>query len=218
MRSLMLMAVLLLSTPCALRAEEANDGQEQEQAPTVISPIFGQLVMFTLPVGFRTVFEQPSAASYIREAVLKGETVDHWSQMVTVTGAKGLASQPEASAQQFAAQIAAGIQKACPQTFQVKPLGPSSVSGHEAFAAVASCGKVDASADKHSETALIVAIKGAEDLYTVQWAERTAANAENLTIDEAKWKDRLAKLSPLRLCPIEPGETAPYPSCVSKTE
>ena len=37
---------------------------------------------------------------------------------------------------------------------------------------IASCGRVEFGADKHSETALIVAIKGSADYYTVQWAER----------------------------------------------
>jgi hypothetical protein len=183
---------------------------------TAISPIFSQLVMFSLPASFTTVFEQPSNAQYIREAVLKGETVDKWSQMITVTGAKGLAVNPQVSAQSVAANIASGFKRACPETFAVKPMGGTRISGQDAFVAVASCGKVDTSAETHSETALIVSIKGARDVYTIQWAERTAASAENLTIDEALWKERLAKLAPIHVCPIVPGETAPYPSCVNQ--
>lgn len=217
MRRLTIALALLSSLPCAAAADPAPNASGNAPAgPAVISPIFSQLVMFTLPAGFKTVFEHPTADRYIREAVLDGETVDRWSQMITVTGAKGLATSPQMSAQYFAAQIAAGFQKTCPKTFSVKPLGPTTVSGQEAFVAVASCGKVDASPDKHSETALIVAIKGTTDVYTVQWAERTPANAENLTIDESKWKDRLTKLTPIRVCAITPGEKPPYPSCAHK--
>jgi hypothetical protein len=183
---------------------------------TTISPIFGQLVMFSLPAEFATVNEQSNDRQYIREAVLKGETVDRWTQMITVTGAKGLATNPQMSAQYFAAQIAGGFQKACPNTFSVKPMGEVKISEREAFVAVASCGKVDTSADKHSETALILAIKGVEDIYTIQWAVRTPSSAENLTIDEAVWKSRLEKLTPIHVCPIIPGEKPPYPSCVNK--
>lgn len=217
MRRRMSVLALLCAMPTVAAADavsKANSGAPPALA--VISPIFSQLVMFTLPPGFKTVFEQPAADSYIREAVLNGETVDRWSQMITVTGARGLASNPQMSAQYFAAQIAAGFQKACPTTFSVKPLGQTAVSGQEAFVAVASCGKVDASAEKHSETALILAIKGTADIYTLQWAERTPANAENLTIDEKKWSDRLTKLTPVRVCAIQPGEKPPYPSCSSK--
>lgn len=216
MRCLIFLLALICASPGLATAEETSKTGTQAANPIVISPIFGQLVMFTLPADFTTVSEQPTAETYIREAVLKGETVDQWSQMITVTGAKTTPTHPDLSAQYFAAQIAAGFQKACPATFSVKPLGPTSISGEEAFVAIASCGKVDASTDKHAETALIVSIKGADSIYTVQWAERAPANAENLTIDEAKWKARLAKLAPIRICPIKPGEKPPYPSCVDE--
>ncbi|MGH6710628.1 MAG: hypothetical protein ACREEK_16835 [Bradyrhizobium sp.] len=40
--------------------------------------------------------------------------------------------------------------------------------------------------------------------------------AAQSAIDEGKWLARLGQLQPIRLCPIVPGEPAPYPSCVSK--
>ncbi|MGZ3350874.1 MAG: hypothetical protein ACXU89_18215, partial [Xanthobacteraceae bacterium] len=84
----------------------------------------------------------------------------------------------------------------------------------EAYAAVAGCGKVGA--DGHSETALIVAVKGSSDAYTIQWAERTAQASSARDIDEAKWRGRLRELMPIRLCAIVPGEAAPYPSCLQQ--
>ena len=81
---------------------------------------------------------------------------------------------------------------------------------------MATCGKVDASADKHSETALIVAVKGISDAYTIQWAERAASPASGPAIDDAKWQGRLRELMPIRLCAIVPGEAAPYPSCLQQ--
>jgi hypothetical protein len=107
------------------------------------------------------------------------------------------------------------FKNACPDTFAAEGLGATKFGGQDAFVAVASCGKVDQSSDKHSETALIVAIKGRADYYTVQWAERTGPSGKP-AIDAAKWQARLRQLQPIRLCPIEPGETAPYPSCVGK--
>ena len=194
MRKPSIALAVLLATAGSTRAEETKP----PSAFTVISPIFSELVMFQLPSIFTTVFEQPSATNYIREAVPKGETVEKWTEMITVTGAKGLARTPQASAQGFAANIAAGFKRACPDTFAAKPVGPLAISGHDGFVAVASCGKVGGSNAAHSETALIVAIKGAEDIYTIQWAERRPASAENLTIDQALWKERLSKLSPVR--------------------
>ncbi len=182
---------------------------------TVISPVFGQLVSFSMPSTFVVVGENTNGPSYIREAVLKGETAGRWTQMITVTGAKGLVANPKMSPEVFAASIAGGFKSACPDTFVAKGLGPAKLGDQEGYAAVASCGSVVSSPDKHSETALIVAVKGSADYYTLQWAERTPASGKPV-IDEAKWQDRLRQLQPVRLCPIVPGERAPYPSCVSK--
>ena len=183
---------------------------------TAISPIYSQLVVFSLPSNFKTVFENSNGKNYIREAALKDETTERWSQMITVTGAKGLAHDPAITPESFAASIAGGFKSACPENFTATVLGPAKYSGQEAFAAVASCGKVAASEDKHSETALIVAVKGTDDYYTIQWAERTPSSAENLTIDAGKWKARLDNLRPIRFCPIVPGETAPFRSCMNQ--
>lgn len=183
---------------------------------TVISPVFAQLVAFSMPSSFVVIGENTNGPSYIREAVLKGETASRWTQMITVTGAKGLVGNPKVSPETFAASIAGGFRSACPETFAVKAIGPTRFGDQEAFVAVASCGSVASSADKHSETALVVALKGSADYYTLQWAERAPGSGKP-AIDEAKWLERLRQLQPIRLCPIVPGERAPYPSCVSKS-
>jgi hypothetical protein len=180
-----------------------------------ISPIFGQLVSFSMPSSFVVVGENTNGPSYIREAILKGETADRWTQMITVTGAKGMAADPKVSPEAFAASIAGGFKSACPDTFLAKGLGPAKFGDSDAYTAIASCGSVVSAPDKHSETALVVAIKGSGDFYTLQWAERTPASGKPI-IDEAKWLARLRQLQPIRLCPIVPGEAAPYPSCVNK--
>jgi len=181
---------------------------------TVISPIFGQLVRFSMPSAFAPVaFEKTNGPSYIREAVLKGETVTAWTQMITVTGAKGAASNPQVTPESFAVSMAAGFKKACPDTFAVKPLGAQKFGGHDGFVAVAGCGRIESSADRHGETALLVVVKGSADVYTIQWAERVPGG-DKPAVDDAKWRERLAKLNPIRFCPVVPGEAAPYPSCV----
>jgi hypothetical protein len=183
---------------------------------TVISPVFGQLVRFSMPTKFMTVSENTKEAFYIREAVLKGETINQWSQMITITGAKGLASAPNFSPQGLAGSIAGGFKKTCPDSFAAKGLGETKFGDRDAFVAVAGCGKVGAGADQHSETALIVAVKGTSDAYTIQWAERSASISSAADIDEAKWQGRLRELMPIRLCAIVAGEAAPYPSCLQQ--
>lgn len=205
--SLTAIGVLLVSSASA-----------QGPAPTAfkaISPIFGQLVTFSLPVSFVTVFENTNGPNYVREAVLKGETVKRWTQMITVTGAKGAAGNAKLSPENFAGTMVGGFKSACPDTFAAQGFGSTKFGDQDAYVAVASCGRVETGADKHSETTLIVTVKGSADYYTLQWAERAPA-AGRSAIDETKWLARLRQLQPIRLCPIVPGEPAPYPSCASK--
>jgi hypothetical protein len=183
---------------------------------TVISPVFGQLVRFSMPAKFVTVSEKTEDNFYIREAARNGETVSAWTQMITVTGSRAMATSANFSPQKLAASIVLGFKKACPESFAVKDLGETKLGEQDAYLAIASCGKVNSSTDSHSETALIVAVKGSSDAYTIQWAERTPQASSLPLISEATWRGRLRELMPIRLCAIVPGEAAPYPSCLQQ--
>jgi hypothetical protein len=52
---------------------------QKPAAFTAISPIFGQLVRFSMPTTFVAASERTNGPSYVREAVLKGETVSRWT-------------------------------------------------------------------------------------------------------------------------------------------
>jgi hypothetical protein len=191
----------------------------QAQAPQslrVISPIFGQLVSFAMPSNFTAVFETAKGGHYIREAVLKGETPERWTQMITVTGEKGMTLTPGASPEKFAGTIAGGFKSACPDSFAARPFGALKFGRFEGFGAVIGCGRVDSGPTRHSETALLITLKGTTDYYTIQWAERGPESDEPPVNDE-RWQARLQEVSPIELCPIVAGEAAPYPSCVNKS-
>jgi hypothetical protein len=204
---------------CALLCPLAIQSRAEGPAPasfTVISPVFGQLVRLSMPTSFVAVHENTVNTFYIREAVLKGETVSAWTQMITITGSQGMAIVANFSPQKLAASIALGFKKACPESLAIKDLGETKLGDQDAYLAVASCGRVNASADGHSETALIVAVKGTSDAYTIQWAERTPQASSPPGINEALWRERLRALMPIRRCAIVPGEAAPYPSCLQQ--
>jgi hypothetical protein len=172
--------------------------------------------MFSFPKGFRLVFEDTRGSLYIQESALEGQTVHKWSEMITVTGARGLVSNPNVTPQILVASIASGFKKACPDTYSAVSLGDSKISGYPAFTAVMSCGTAPTTDAPRSESALIIAIRGKDDYYTIQWAERGMASRTPIMLDSAVWADRIKKLSPIKLCPIVPGEPRPYPSCVNQ--
>lgn len=190
----------------------------QGKSVTTVTPIFGQLLRTGYPQGFVPAHEKAQPQFYIREAVLAGETVNNWSQMLTVTGAKDLASRPGVTPKAVLDSMAGGFKRACPGSFGTQIVNETKVSGFDAVAAVVSCGVSPTTAGKTSETALMVVIKGQADIYTVQWAERAAPSNLPIPTDIAKWSDRYIRLGPLKLCPIVAGERAPYPSCVGSGE
>ena len=203
-------AVLMAALPAPASAQAPTP-----KDATVISPIFGQLVSFTMPSNFAAVFENTKGGHYIREAVLKGETPERWSQMITVTGEKGMTLTPGSSPQIFAGTIAGGFKSACPDSFAARPLGTMTFGRFEGFVAVIGCGRIDSGPTRHSETALLITLKGATDYYTIQWAER-GPESDEPPISGDRWQKRLQDLSPIDLCPIVAGEAAPYPSCIGR--
>lgn len=181
-----------------------------------ITQVFGQLVMLSFPKGFKPIFENANGPQYTQEWVPDGETVKKWTEMITLTGAKGIASNPNATPQLLASRIASGFKKDCPDTYNAVGLGAIKLSGYDAFAAIVSCGIALPTGAPYSESALLIVIKGESDYYTIQWAERGVSSNSPINLNDAKWADRLNRLSPIKLCPIVPGEAPPYPSCVAQ--
>jgi hypothetical protein len=136
--------------------------------------------------------------------------------MITITGAKGFASYPNVTPRIFADTMAGGFKQSCPSSFSGFSLGPIKISGFDGFAAVMGCGIAVPTGELYSESALVIVIKGENDYYTIQWAERGDASPSPMKFDEGKWADRLQRLAPIKLCPIVPGESAPYQSCVDR--
>jgi hypothetical protein len=183
-------------------------------APVAVTPVFSQLVAFSHPAGFVPALENSNDKNYVQESVPKGQSAEQWSQMVTLTGARGAASNAELTPTSFLGRMAAGLRNNCPNTFSSKPLGTLKISGYDAFIALVGCGTVQTGTPR-SEVVLLVAIKGKADMYTIQWAEQAAPVAQAPVLDDTKWAPRFQLLGPIRVCDRVPGEAAPYPSCIS---
>ena len=180
-----------------------------------ITPIYGQLLLFSMPAGFRAVDDADVAGKYVQRSLPNGQNLDRWSEMIVVTGEKDAAAS-QVSAQRHAEIVAASMRQSCPTTFSVASFGAVKVERHDGFATVLACGTVDP-ARPQSQTLLLVTIKGARDVYTLQWVERGTPSAAPLVIVPARWQDRLARIGPVRLCAIVPREAPPYPSCTGRS-
>ena len=186
---------------------------------TAVMPVFTQLVMFSLPAEFKSskpTYEKNSGSFYIREQVPEGETLGKWSRMITLTATKGLASNPNATPQAMLARMTAGFQRNCPETFTSAAPGAQRVDGYDAYEVIVSCGRLQSDKQAYSESAIMLTLKGSNDYYTLQWTERGRDSAQPRAIDVGYWTKQLARLNPIKLCPIVPGEAAPYQSCVRR--
>ena len=185
-----LLALTALSTLCSLALAEKND----LKAARSVTQIFSQLVTFSFPNGFVPALEDAKDGQYIQESVLKGESLKNWSQMITVTGVKDMALSSKLTPTQFAGSIAGGFEQACSGSYTATGLGETKFSSHDAFAAVVSCGIANPAGKPYSEAMLLIVIKGTNDYYTIQWAERGDASKTPIKFDSVKWTDRLKKL------------------------
>ena len=225
MKSMMLAGLLLMAAGNAYAADAPslqkviNDAQANGAMVSTITPVFSQLIKFPFPAGFHAITDKANGGFYILELVPQQESGNAWTQMVTLTGAQGLAAKPNLTPRLFAEGSGMLFQKACPESFSFKDLGPVKTDGaepHDGFAVVSSCGSVKQAGGAHSETALIIAIKGNADFYTIQWAERGPDAPQKVDLNDPKWMGRLSKLRPLVVCPIVPGEKPPFPSCANQ--
>ena len=197
----------------------AVTGAPVEAPLAAVTPVFAQLVMFSLPPEFKSpkpTYEKVSGSFYIRQQVPDGETLGKWSRMLTLSGSRGLAGNPNATPQSLLARMSADFQRHCPDTFSSEAPGSQKVDGYDAYEVIVSCGRVQSEKESYSESAVMLTMKGSSDYYTLQWTERGRDSAQARPIDVAYWAKQLARLNPIRLCPIVPGEGAPYSSCTRR--
>lgn len=204
------LACCVCSIAGAQSASHPGTADFNDLNPTEIAtPIFSEILIIPFPQGFVPASAGTHNDFYINEMVLKGETLDHWSQMITQTGRMGTSSNPNASPLQYLSNIAGGFKRVCPSTFSTKALGTTIISGHDVFIAWASCGTVNTDGYAHSESTLFICVKGTQDFYTVQWSERGPASSQPIVYDDVRWSTRLKKLSQIKLVPRTPALTGP---------
>lgn len=175
-------------------------------------PIFSQLVQANFPQGYGVVQVQ-DRSRYIERYTPPNEGEERWTRMMTVSGARALASKPGYSSARVAADFQERFRDACPASYSGKTLSDGEVNGTEVNVSVFACGSHATETGVAAETTLLIVLKGERDFYTVQWAERGAPSETPLKLDLPAWIKRYRELGPVRLCPMVEGEKAPYPSC-----
>lgn len=207
-----------LSAALALALAAAGPAPAQEPVQAVV-PVYGQVIRYGVPSIFAPApaYEAEKDGSYIHEHVPPGETVENWTRMLTITGARGLgadvADVDTAKLAEWAAtQLLQGYQAGCAVEVSAEALDILKLQGaRAAFGGYMGCGRVTGT--DHSEEMVVVVLVGTQDTYTLQFAERGPAQDRPVERDVSKWMLRISSLSQARLCTPAEGEAAPYPSC-----
>lgn len=208
---------LLLTLPLLAQAETTGQDFVAKLPPNpagaqaVITRLFSQNLLYFVPTRFVRADASTGKDQYLREYVLKGENTQRWTQMITVTATRDATTRGGVTPRGLLAVMAQATRQSCPDTFTAADLGETVVTGYPAQIAVVGCGTEGKEA--HGVQTLIIAIQGEKDLYTVQWAERTAAAKAPPKFDANRLQDRVTELMPLRLCATTK-EQPPFADCL----
>lgn len=187
-----------------------------QQATRATAPVYGHVVVFAMPPGFEPAHEAEGEGSYILELLPRGQTLQDWSEMVTLTGAQGLRPALGLTASELVDwgldQLARGYQDGCTAPIIAEVFNDAPPPG-AADAALAHLGCPETRSTGKSEQMMFWVAAAGDDLYTLQWAERGPADA-GLAFDPPRWFDRFDLLKELALCVPATGEQAPYASCL----
>lgn len=212
--------ITLLSLASMAEAQSIQDKiyeiGEQGKPVFAMTPVFSQIVKFNYPKGFVPAFENTKDTLYTQEHVLKGETVEIWTQMFSLFGFEHFSKNPNIPLNGFGARYLVMTQQACPNSYFGGKLTDLKVGVYDAGVWFFSCGSVKNRNGVNSEATMSIVIKGENDFYNIQWAERGEPQETAMKFDEAKWVARLKAIMPIKLCKKNPGESPPYPSCLDK--
>ena len=173
-----------------------------------VGPVYSQLVSVLAPSDFTPGFEHEADGFYILELTPAGETVENWTQLITITGSKDAAKWM--TPREFLTEVTKGILAECPDTITGGALPPVEISGAASAVGIyLGCGSING----QSEEVMEIAIQGRSDIYTVQWAAHGPATDKLPEPDPAIWTPRFQALAATLICDKVAGEKPPYAPC-----
>ena len=140
-------------------------------------------------------FSDLADGTALEEFLIPGETVEAWTQLLTLTGlaraAEGMT--PDEAAAGMAQSMAQGYSAACPNGMNAVDLGSPAITGAEAvIAGWLACDQVNGNGQSEAMVVLIMVTGGT--IYTAQWAEHVPATDGPPVFDQGHWMPRLDTL------------------------
>lgn len=174
--------------------------------PALAEEWSGQLldraVRIDVPAPFvpEPAFSDLADGQAIVEFLPPGETIEGWTQMLTLTALGGAAPgmTPDQAVMAMAESLASGFEAACPNGRGVQDLGSPLLPGAEAtFSAWLACDEVNGNGQSEAMLVLIFTVGGT--IYTAQWAEHGDKTDGPPVFDLNHWMPRMDTLATLAL-------------------
>lgn len=167
-------------------------------------PIFSQVVVFSVPNGWKAAHESKGADHYLLEHIPSDQTVQSWRDMITVQGFQGLAAKPNANPRSLLNLLAGHIKVQCKSDFVGQSIGEGKLDGAEVSIALLGCGQLARDQPGglkagEGEAALYVALKGSNDMYVIHKSFRAGKIASGAFPLE-QLQVLLLSLQPIKLC------------------
>jgi hypothetical protein len=140
-------------------------------------------------------FSDLADGTALEEFLIPGETVEAWTQLLTLTGLAGAAEgmTPDEAAAAMAQSLAQGYSAACPNGMNAVDLGSPAITGAEVvIAGWLACDQVNGNGQSEAMVVLIMVTGGT--IYTAQWAEHVPATDGPPIFDQGLWMPRLDTL------------------------
>lgn len=158
----------------------------------------GENLLVTMPSGFKVGFQDSKNGMNMQEWVPAGETVQNWSEMVTV---QVFLKRTDLDPAKMLQSIQKQWQEACKGS-TATPITVDKVNGYPASTTLLRCPLLAATGKP--ETTMFRAIKGNDSFYMVQRAVRATATPEQLDrmkqyLDKVSLCDSRSAASP---CPV----------------
>lgn len=214
-----LLAVLLVSSCVSSAFAQTSLDRidllpRQGTSDAAVAPVYSQIFLYALPDEFRTVSSGVvRKGRFVQQSVPAKETVQRWTQMITLSGDEALAFSGRTYPQKMIEDFVGLTKKKCPDSFSTLTLNNVFVGSYDTVVAVVSCGMASGG---QSEAIMQMVIKGGMDMYTLEWTVRGRASRGPVKLEEVQWTDRLRRMAPVRICSAAANEQPPFPSCLKR--
>jgi len=156
--------IVFLSIVITCVANGKSETNKVQQEISSVVNVFSQVVSYNIPRNFfgenmnpPISLRQANKNSFLLETVPFDQTVEDWKEMITVTGAKDIAVNTNATPADMKNFLKSRFEQSCSNSFSYLPLKENTND----ISFVASCGE----SGKQSESTLIKVIRGSPWIY-----------------------------------------------------